>query len=238
MAKILNCCNVLKRIDQAMASRKRNVNFVARRGRPGLVLLVAAILVSHAVADKVFYRYKNEQGITVQADRLPPEVVSRGYEVVSANGDVLKTIPRELSESELKLRATEQEERQREIERQEKIQKWDKSLVLRYSNVEEIEAAKQRAVKEYDTRIGILNGNLMSLKGQIETEQNDAANYARRGQSAPDALLGRLDALKSEVLYAETAIDDLRQERVATELQFELDKERFNYLMDLAGKRQ
>lgn len=234
----MNCCDVLKRIDRAMALRKSNAHFVARRGNPGFVFLVAAILVGNAGADKVFYRYKNEQGITVQADRLPPEVVPRGYEVVSANGDVLKTIPRELSESELKLRATQQEQRQRAIEQQEKIQKWDKSLVLRYSNVEEIEAAKQRALKEYDTRIGILNGNLMSLKGQIETEQNDAANYARLGKSAPDALQGRLDALKSEVLYAETMIDDLRQERVATELQFELDKERFDYLMDLAGKRQ
>ncbi len=221
-----------------MALRKLNTQFAARRGNPWLAFLVAAILVSHAVADKVFYRYKNEQGITVQADRLPPEVVARGYEVVSANGDVLKAVPRELSESELKLRAAQQEERQREIEQQEKIQKWDKSLVLRYSNVEEIEAAKQRALKEYDTRIGILNGNLMSLKGQIETEQNDAANFARRGQSVPEALQGRLDALVSEVVYAETSIDDLRQERVATELQFELDKKRFDYLMDLADKRQ
>ncbi len=200
--------------------------------------MLTVLLAANVGADKVFYRYKNEQGITVQSDRLPPEIVARGYQVVTAGGDVLKTVPRELSESELKLRAERQEKRQREMEQQEKIQKWDKSLVLRYSNVDEIEAAKQRALKEYDTRIGILNGNLMSLKGQIEAEQNDAANYARRGQAAPEALQGRLQALKSEVLYAETAIDELDQERVATELQFERDKERFQYLMELAGKRQ
>jgi uncharacterized coiled-coil protein SlyX len=197
-----------------------------------------ASLATSAAADKVFYRYKNEQGVTVQSDRLPPEAAPRGYQVVSANGDVLKTVSRELSESELKLRDEQEAQRQREIEEQERIQKWDKSLVLRYSNVEEIEAAKQRALKEYDTRIGILNGNLMSLKGQIEAEQNDAANYARRGQEIPQALEARLEALKSEVLYAETTIDELGQERVATGLQFERDKERFEYLMELAGKRQ
>ena len=203
-----------------------------------LSLVLVAALATNVGADKVFYRYKNEQGITVQSDRLPPEVVPRGYQVVSANGDVLKTVSRELSESELKLRDEQEAQRQREIEERERIRKWDKSLVLRYSNVEEIEAAKQRALKEYDTRIGILNGNLMSLKGQIEAEQDDAANYARRGQDVPEALEGRLEALKSEVLYAETTIDELGKERVATGLQFERDKERFEYLMELAGKRQ
>lgn len=200
-------------------------------------LLLAAVLAAEVGADKVYYRYKNEQGVTVQSDRLPPEVVPRGYQVVSANGDVLKTVERELSETELELRAEQEAKRQREIEERERIQKWDKSLILRYSNVDEIEAAKQRALKEYDTRIGILNGNLMSLKGQIETEQNDAANYARRGKEVPPALEGRLEALKSEVLYAETSIDELGRERVAAGLQFERDKERFEYLMELAGKR-
>ncbi len=200
-------------------------------------LLLAAVLATEVGADKVFYRYKNEQGITVQSDRLPPEVVPRGYQVVSANGDVLKTVSRELSETELELRAEQEARRQREIEEQERIRKWDKSLILRYSNVDEIEAAKQRALKEYDTRIGILNGNLMSLKGQIEAEQNDAANYARRGKDIPPALEGRLEALKSEVLYAESSIDELGRERVATGLQFERDKERFEYLMELAGNR-
>ena len=202
-------------------------------------LLLAGLLVSaDAAAQKLYYRYKNEQGITVQTDRLPPTVVRQGYQIVSASGDVLKVVPRELTADERKARDAKDAENQRGLAEQERIRKWDRSLVLRYSNVEEIDAAKRRGLKEYDTRIGILQGNLMSLKRQIETEQGDAANYARRGKEVPESLQKRIRELKSEVLYAESTINQLERERIGTERQYELDRERFEFLLEQAALRR
>lgn len=202
------------------------------------LLLTALLASSDAAAQKLYYRYKNEQGITVQTDRLPPAVVRQGYQIVSANGDVLKVIPRELTEQERKARDAQNAENRRGLAEQERIRKWDRSLVLRYSNVDEIDEAKRRGLREYDTRIGILQGNLMSLKGQIESEQGDAANYARRGKEVPEDLDKRIKELKSEVLYAESTINQLESERIETERQYELDRERFEYLLEHTALRR
>ncbi len=202
------------------------------------LLLVALVLATAANAQRVYYRYFNEQGITVQTDRLPPEAVPRGYQVVNANGDILKEVPRRLTEEERKSRDIEEERQRLLAEEEQRIRKWDQSLALRYSDVADIEEAKNRGLKEYDTRIGILQGNLMSLKSQIESEQGDAANYARRGKDAPEALVVRIGSLKSEVRYAESAIDELNGERVEVERQFERDMLRFEYLLENAALRK
>jgi hypothetical protein len=201
-------------------------------------MLAAVLLASEAGAQKLYYRYFNAEGVMVQADRLPPEVVRQGYQIVSANGDVLKVVPRELTAQERKLRDAENEKHQLALAEQDRIRKWDQSLTLRYSDVDDIDEAKARSLKEFDIRIGILRGSLMSLKGQIETEQGDAANYARRSKDAPEALNIRIQSLKSEVLYAENAISELERERVETERQYQLDRERFEYLLEQAALRR
>ena len=202
------------------------------------LMLTVVLFASEAGAQKFYYRYFNTEGVMVQTDRLPPEVVRQGYQIVSANGDVLKVVPRELTAEERKLRDAENEKRQLVLAEQDRIRKWDHTLTLRYSNVDDIDEAKARSLKEFDIRIGILQGSLMSLKGQIETEQGDAANYARRGKDVPEALNLRIKSLKSEVLYAENAISELELERIETEKQYQLDRERFEYLLEQAALRR
>lgn len=206
-------------------------------GRVGVatVAVVALTLAAAAQAGKVYYRYQNDRGVTVQTDRLPPEVVPRGYQVVSASGDVIKVVPRQLTAEELQARDAAAEQQRLAEAEAERVRKWDQSLFIRYSNVAEIEEAKLRGLREFDTRIGILQGNLMSLKGQIESEQGDAANYTRRGREVPEALTKRIDSLKAEVRYAESAIDALQRERVETEQQFERDIARFEFLLEQAA---
>jgi hypothetical protein len=229
----------LKRIERDMVLSSHKVRRLAGVAGLSASLLLTGLLASaDAAAQKLYYRYKNEQGITVQTDRLPPAVVRQGYQIVSASGDVLKVVPRELTADERKARDAQNAENQRGLAEQERIRKWDRSLVLRYSNVDEIDAAKRRGLKEFDTRIGILQGNLMSLKGQIESEQGDAANYARRGKAVPEDLEKRIKELKSEVLYAESATNQLERERIGTERQYELDRERFEFLLDQAALRR
>lgn len=205
-------------------------------GRVGVTTVAVLILTLAAAAQagKVYYRYQNDRGVMVQSDRLPPEVVPRGYQVVSANGDVIREVPRELTSEELQARDAEAEQQRLAAAEAERVRKWDQSLIIRYSNVAEIEEAKLRGLREFDTRIGILQGNLMSLKGQIESEQGDAADYARRGREVPEALTKRIESLKAEVRYAESAIDALQRERIETEEQFELDIARFEFLLEQA----
>ncbi len=208
---------------------------VSRVFNIGVGALSAGLLVcGNASAQKVYYRYHNSQGQMVQTDRLLPDIVPLGYSVVSASGDVLQVVPRELTKEEKRERdeaAAQDRARQAELER---MRKWDQSLILRYSSAEEIDAARERGVKEFDTRISILQGSLLALKTQIETEQGAAANHLRRGRSVPEPLTSRIAELKAEVAYAEGAIDKLQRERSESVMQFDRDKVRFAVLMKQA----
>lgn len=199
--------------------------------------LLAALLTAHgqAVAERVYYLFENEQGVLVQSDRLPPEAVPRGYKVVNAHGAVIEEVARQLTEEEKLAQADEMARRRAQQQELERIRKWDETLLLRYSSVEDIEDAKKRALREFDVRIGILSGNLMSLKTQIESEQGEAANYERAGRKVPESLQKRISDLKAEVEYAETATLELKDERVGTEEQYDKDMERFDYLMEKVG---
>lgn len=201
-------------------------------GRLLTICALMLILPGVVVAERQLYRYQTESGVMVQSDRLPAGAAARGYSIVSSAGNVLKVVPRQLSEEE---RAQRDRSRQQELaaqEEQERLRAWDQSLYLRYSGTEDIDDAMRRGLLKYDTRIGILRGNLQSLKSQIEQRQGDAANYLRRGRKVPESLQQQIGQLRSEVSYVEHAIVELRQERVEAELQFHNDKERFAYLLE------
>ena len=80
------------------------------------------------------YRYTNDEGNKVVAYQVPPEFVANGYEILSPTGALIDVVPRQLDDGEREAAAE-----------QERLRKWDESLLLRYSSVEDIEAARERA---------------------------------------------------------------------------------------------
>src|SRR5688572_1775938 len=76
---------------------KSRISLVCR----SLIMYVLAGSMAIAIAapkpedswGKVVYRYKNAQGITVMDSSIPPEYVSKGYEILSLGGKILKVVP-------------------------------------------------------------------------------------------------------------------------------------------------
>ena len=64
----------------------------------GIFLSVGA--VSAQAAEKLFYRYVDASNKVVILDRLPPDVVPRGYDVIRADGSVVKSVAPQLTEEE------------------------------------------------------------------------------------------------------------------------------------------
>ena len=65
-----------------------------------LAVLLAIISCSTVFAENL-YRYKNNEGGTVVDWHVPAKFAGRGYEVLSPLGEVIKVVPRQLSDSEL-----------------------------------------------------------------------------------------------------------------------------------------
>lgn len=177
------------------------------------------------------YRYKNDKGVTAVDDHVPPEFVKNGYDILTRDMRVIETVPRQLT--------GEEGTRQREAaEQARKNEQWDKRLLLRYSNVADIEEARDRALAEFDVRLSILQTNLRSTKARIEEEQAHAADLERRGQNVPDATTRNIAELKKEIATMEDSVAQRHREKEETRLSYERDIERFKMLSPLVEMRR
>lgn len=187
----------------------------------GLLLVVA--FTSVQAAQKVYYRYINDQGVLVIEHSIPPEYVQNGYQVVTITGQVIKTVEAALTSEEVERQA-----KAREYARV--LNDWDTELKRRYSSVHDIEAAKGRKLAELDGNIAILRGNVRNLKAQIADEQAVAANSERQGRKVSQAILDTLKGFEEELSLTNKLIADREEQYTEVAEKFDRDKERFGII--------
>jgi hypothetical protein len=195
----------------------------------GLTLL---LLVTAAEAGSGrMYRYTTDKGVVAVDDHVPPEFVKNGYDVLSPDGRIIETVPRQLTGEEgARKRAADAEAK--------RLQEWDKNLLLRYSSVDDIAAARDRALREIDVRLSILRTNLTSAKGQVEREQAKAADIERRGGAVPEAITSNIEKLKLEVAGIEASITERTKDKETTRVSYQKDIDRFKTLQDVVQFRR
>lgn len=190
-------------------------------------MLAASVLVASMLAPsparaaatesgKVLYRYKDDKGVLVLDQRVPPRYVARGYEVLNLSGRVLKVVPPELSGEELA------EKRRREKQAEE-----DRQLLKRYNSVADIESARGRKLAIVEQDMAIMRSNITNLGQQIEQEQEVAARTQRNGREVSPELLARIDDLREEVSVLQERLR--RREKEAQQINEEFDSAASRY---------
>lgn len=185
--------------------------------------LCSALWSSSLLAATEMYRYIDERGVTV-IDRLgvPPEHVARGYEVLNEQGRVIRVVPP----------APSAEERQRLAEEKAKASS-DAQLLRIYSEVSDVDRARDRKLAELDGAIRVAESNLQSLRTQQGSLQAKAAEFERAGRQVPEHLLVQIENLKTEQAGVEKDIVRYRETRVSEEAAFAADRAR---LLELRGR--
>ncbi|MEM0955767.1 MAG: hypothetical protein AAGI24_16620 [Pseudomonadota bacterium] len=203
----------------------------------GVLALCTLVHLSAASAD-FLYRYVNEDGVTVIDYTIPPQYVQQGYEILNSDGTLHKTVPRTLTAEELADQSGEAYKARVAAEEAERLRKWDESLMLRYSSIEDIEAARDRALSELRIRISILRSNVRSLTQQVESNQERAADLERRGQNVPVELVDTINGLRSEIGETERAIAERIREVDVVAAGYQRDIDRFVTLLDKVELRR
>ncbi|MCZ6829120.1 MAG: hypothetical protein O7F73_05955 [Gammaproteobacteria bacterium] len=195
-------------------------------------MAATTLVVSSAWGAGYLYRYVNNEGTIVIGDNVPPQFVRRGYEELNSDGSVNRVIKPSLSEDEKGNRSQEwiaQELAEAEAKR---LRKYDESLLLRYSSIEDIEAARDRGLGELKIRISILRSNVRSLKHQVENNQARAADIERSGGTVSVEIVAALDGLRGEIVEAERGIAERSREMEVVNGGYQRDIDRFALLLD------
>jgi hypothetical protein len=203
-----------------------------------LALAVASIANPLQAQTRQMYRYINDEGYPVVAYQVPPEFIANGYEVLSPTGALLSVVPRQLGEDEREDLDSQARRARDAAEEEARNRKWDESLLLRYSTIEDIEAARDRALRDLRIRVSILKGKLRSLKQQVENYQALAADQERIGNDVNAEHLTAIDDLQSEISSTERAVNDRQEEIAVVEASYQRDIERFSTLLDIVEMRK
>jgi hypothetical protein len=202
------------------------------------IALASWLAVGTAWGAEFLYRYLNDDGVVVIDYSVPPHHVHKGYEVLNKDGTVHRVVARTLTQEELADQSSDAYMAQVEAEEAERLRKWDESLLLRYSSLEDIEAARDRALSELRIRISILRSNVRSLKLQVESNQARAADIERSGGDVPVEVVAAIDGLQGEIAETERSIVERGKEVEVVEQGFQRDLDRFTLLLDKVELRK
>ena len=210
------------------------------RSAPAALLFIAALLqgLSPVALSRDLYRYYDGEGKMVVDYRVPTEYAGAGYEVLNEDGVVTKVVPRELTEEERQQRnALEIQQAAAEAE-QERLRKWDESLLLRYSTIADIEDMRERSLRDLRIRVSILKSNRRSLKQQVENYQSQAADLERSGQEVDVERLRTIEELQQEIATTDRAIAEREREIQEVSAGYQADIERFAQLLEVVELRR
>lgn len=185
------------------------------------VLLICAASQAGA-AD--LYRYVNDRGITVLDRGVPPQFVSKGYEVLDADGRIKLVVPAALTPEERE--AVRLAEREQDRQRSE-----DQTLLRLYSSVADLDRAQARKIQQIEGLIATHNNGLLSLKTQREELQSRAAVQERAGRKVDRQVLLGLQDVAVERQQLQRKIDSHRAEIDTVKQSFASQRQRLEQLL-------
>jgi len=167
---------------------------------------IGVLMVTGTIeAASKLYRYKNAEGTLVIEDRIPPENVSKGYEILNRQGRILMTVP-----------AKTQKESDTDDAELALQQAKDQFLLRSFSRVEEIESTRTRKLSLFEREISIIEKNIININQHKQNVEEQAASRQRSGQKVSNELLQELNSLgrqaeesKAMLVLRQQEVDDL-----------------------------
>ena len=193
------------------------------------LLLLLAIPGVHAHA--TMYKWVDEKGVTHYGDSIPPEYRNKANIELNQRGVIIKKNDAALTPEQIKAKEEELAKRKQEKE----TNRRDAVLLGTYSNVGEIDLARDRNLRQIDRVIKDTQTQLKSVEDDLKTSRNHAAAYKRENQPVPDGMQMDIETLEKQKQDLEVAIIQKRADAEGLRARFEEDKKRYIELTESAS---
>lgn len=208
------------------------------------LLTVSMLSAGNLVADKV-YRWVDEEGNVHYTESLPPGYKDSGHDVLNERGIVvdenLKLTPelKEEAKSEEQIKAEEAGELPRDssglprpkplFTEEEKKQRMDNFLLLRYDSEREITDAMNVEIKQLNYDRDLIKGSQASITEAYRGHIRIAADRQRAGQAVDTNVESQIADLRVKMAQNQAELDALktREEEIKATFQEQLDRYRY-----------
>lgn len=195
-----------------------------------ILLLICSTVMTLQVSAAKFFRYTDAAGKTVVSSTLPPEISQQGYLIVNEMGVVLETVsPRKTEQQlldELKDKARKEEE-ERLIEEQRNL---DTVLLNSYTDISDIERARDNELMAKDRDAMLLKQNIRRLTSMLEDTQTRAARDERLGKVTSKEIQNDVQGFKERIAAEAEEVKKVEKLKFRVNERFTSSIIRFNEL--------
>jgi Txe/YoeB family toxin of Txe-Axe toxin-antitoxin module len=195
-----------------------------------LTVSAGVILLTQSFQANALIKCKDKDGNWHFGDTLPPECAQEGYQELNKQGMVVDETERAKTDEEIaeQERLAEIEAEKRRIE--EEAARRDKILLDTFSNVDDINMARDGKFAALETAIALAQKRNEKLQSDMDKLIEQAAAAERAGKPPAENLETDIQKLKRRINNNNEFITEKRKEQDAVKVEAEQDVARFKEL--------
>lgn len=191
-------------------------------------LLWTGLWIAAGVAHAQIYVCRDAAGRTITGDRVMPECADRAVRELNRSGLVRREIPPPLTVDQKRQKLADDERRRSELAAQEDQRRQDRALLLRFSNEDDIEAARSRAIVQVRERIALEWEQQKNREKQLVAMR--AEGGGKQPEDWPTSLRDRIRAGQQSLIDGQTTIKNYRADIARINLRFDAERKRYREL--------
>ena len=208
----------------------KNDNQVAGYNSKLLIALFVGITFSLPVMAKL-YKWVDEKGITHYGETIPPEYADRDRAELNNSGRTkVIEVP---TAAERKAQEAANEKKRADEKAALEMKRRDLTLTSTYSNVNEIDLARNRSLQQITARINNNTSQLKMANDNLLGLQKESEGYTKTNKQIPASLQEDLAESQARVDKLQQNLEKSLAEKAAVEARYDADKARYQ---ELTGK--
>ena len=181
-------------------------------------ILCAAFSTS---AEAKLYKWVDDQGITHYSSTIPPEYADKNRVQINKAGR--EVVP---DEPKAKKSGPPTPEEQAAIDQRRR----DKALLDTYSNVNEIDLARDRNLQQVNARVNSIKIRLQSAQSNLEAHRKESEHFTKSDKKIPTYLQNDLEDDQQHVDLLQGEMTRAQKDAAAIKARYDADKERYREL--------
>ncbi|MFZ1838226.1 MAG: DUF4124 domain-containing protein, partial [Dokdonella sp.] len=197
-----------------------------------LILLASSVVISAFAAGNVRYKWRDADGNLHYSDSLPADANVYGYDIVSAQGIVVKHVPAAMTPDQraaARIEAAEVRSAKDEAERQNRE---DQQLLAANPTEADLLNSQKQQIEMIDLSIKSLDTGLQSLDRNLTDLLGRAADLERDNMAVPARLTAQIADVRSKINAQHTQMERRQAERERTAQGFAEELDRYRALRD------
>lgn len=185
--------------------------------------LACATAASAAGSGRTQYKWRDATGALHFADSLPAEAARYGYEVVNAQGVVVRRVERAKTAEEQAAAKAELAKAQTQREEAEALARADAQMLSAYPTEEDLARSQQQRLELLDQHVESARIGLRSLEQALADQLAHAAEIERIGKNLPEAQARQIAETRKQIDAQRSVLARRESERADATAKFEAE---------------